>query len=97
MANDSDEVMRSDAQSVEHLVRRAELLESEWLFALRNALVVCRLQQMALKDTLTGLGNRRFFDDSFDKAIQLAKRHDERCALLLLDLDNFKQVNDMFL
>ena len=75
--------------------RELLLLESEWLFALRNALVVCRLQQMALKDTLTGLGNRRFFDDSFDKAIQLAKRHDERCALLLLDLDNFKQVNDI--
>ena len=41
------------------------LLESEWLFALRNALVVARLQQMALKDPLTALGNRRFFDDSF--------------------------------
>ena len=70
------------------------LLESEWLFALGNALVVSRLQQMALKDTLTGLGNRRFFDDSFDKAVQLAKRHNECCALILLDLDNFKQVND---
>jgi len=65
--------------------RELLLLESEWLFALRNALVVSRLQQMALKDTLTGLGNRRFFDDSFDKAVQLAKRHDERCALILID------------
>jgi diguanylate cyclase (GGDEF)-like protein len=74
--------------------RELLLLESEWLFALRNALVVSRLQQMALKDTLTGLGNRRFFDDSFDKAVQLSKRHNERCALILLDLDNFKQVND---
>lgn len=70
------------------------LLESEWLFALRNALLVARLQQMALKDPLTALGNRRFFDDSFDKAINLAKRHHSPFALLLLDLDNFKQVND---
>ena len=50
---------------------------------------------MALKDTLTGLGNRRFFDDSFEKAVQLAKRNAQPCALILLDLDNFKQVNDM--
>lgn len=71
------------------------LLESEWLFSLRNALVVGRLQQMALKDPLTTLGNRRFFDDSFAKAVQLAKRHQSPFALLLLDLDNFKQVNDI--
>lgn len=76
-------------------LRELGLLEAEWLYALRNALVVHRLQQMALKDTLTGLGNRRFFDDSFDKAVLLAQRHDERCALILLDLDNFKQVNDL--
>lgn len=71
------------------------LLESEWLFALRNALVVSRLQQMALKDPLTTLGNRRFFDDSFAKAVQLAQRHNLPFTLLLLDLDNFKQVNDL--
>lgn len=77
------------------LQRELLQLETEWLFALRNALVVSRLQQMALKDTLTGLGNRRFFDDILIKAVQLAKRYDESCGLLLLDLDNFKQVNDI--
>ena len=76
--------------------RDVVLLESEWLFALRNALVVARLQQMALKDPLTALGNRRFFDDSFAKAIQLARRRRQTCALLLLDLDNFKQLNDNY-
>lgn len=74
--------------------RELLLLESEWLFALRNALVVIRLQQLAMRDTLTGLGNRRYFDDACDTAIQLARRNDSHFALLLLDLDNFKQVND---
>ncbi|HEX5791774.1 MAG TPA: GGDEF domain-containing protein, partial [Rheinheimera sp.] len=87
-------IYHSDYAFTPMIQRELLLLESEWLFPLRNALVVCRLQQMALKDTLTGLGNRRFFDDSFDKTVQLAKRHNERCALILLDLDNFKQVND---
>ncbi|KKO50096.1 diguanylate cyclase [Arsukibacterium sp. MJ3] len=76
--------------------RELLLLESEWLFALRNALVVARLQQMALKDPLTALGNRRFFDDSFSKAIQLSRRRQQPCALLLLDLDNFKKLNDNY-
>jgi diguanylate cyclase (GGDEF)-like protein len=88
-------IYQSDNAFTPMVQRELLLLESEWLFALRNALVVSRLQQMALKDTLTGLGNRRFFDDSFDKAVQLAKRNTEPCALILLDLDNFKQVNDM--
>mgnify|MGYP006198595023 FL=1 len=69
-------------------------MESEWLFALRNALVVVRLQQLAMRDTLTGLGNRRFFDDVINSCTQLAKRNNSNIALLLLDLDNFKQAND---
>lgn len=75
--------------------RQLLLLENEWLYPLRNALLVQRLQQMALKDPLTTLGNRRFFDDCYNKAFQLANRHQQPFALLLLDLDNFKQVNDL--
>lgn len=79
----------------ELIQRQLLLLENEWLYALRNALLVQRLQQMALKDPLTTLGNRRLFDDCYNKALQLAKRHQQPFALLLLDLDNFKQVNDL--
>lgn len=88
-------VYQSDNAFTPMLQRELLQLETEWLFSLRNALVVSRLQQMALKDTLTGLGNRRFFDDSLNKAVQLAKRYDDSCGLMLLDLDNFKQVNDI--
>lgn len=70
--------------------------ESDWLFALRNALVVARLQKMVFKDTLTQLGNRRFFDESLTKAVTVAQRSYQDCALVLLDLDNFKQVNDLY-
>ncbi len=74
--------------------RRLAELETQWLFPLRNGLIVTRLQQLALKDTLTGLGNRRFFDDAFAKAVLLSTRKQLPCALILLDLDNFKPVND---
>lgn len=71
-------------------------LERQWLYPLRNTLVVVRLQQLALKDSLTGLGNRRNFDDQFERAVQLANRRKQACALILLDLDNFKHTNDNF-
>ncbi len=87
-------VYQSDNAFSPLIQRRLLELETQWLFPLRNALVVTRLQQLALKDTLTGLGNRRFFDDAFSKTVLLAERKQQPCALILLDLDNFKPVND---
>ena len=89
-------VYQSDNAFSPLIQRRLLELETQWLFPLRNALVVTRLQQLALKDTLTGLGNRRFFDDAFSKTVLLAERKQQPCALILLDLDNFKQVNDNY-
>jgi diguanylate cyclase (GGDEF)-like protein len=71
-------------------------LETQWLYPLRNALLVARLQQLALRDTLTGLGNRRYFDENLQKLLQLSARKQQPCALILLDLDNFKRTNDHY-
>ncbi|MFL5846394.1 MAG: putative bifunctional diguanylate cyclase/phosphodiesterase [Solirubrobacteraceae bacterium] len=53
-----------------------------------------RLEHQALHDDLTGLPNRVLFGDRVDHAIRAATRQGEELALLLLDLDDFKQVND---
>ena len=52
------------------------------------------LQQLADHDALTGLFNRRRFDEELSRELARAARYDEPGALLVLDLDNFKYVND---
>ena len=49
---------------------------------------------LAYHDTLTGLPNRRLLDDRLRQAVYLAQRRDARLAVMMIDLDRFKQVND---
>ena len=53
-----------------------------------------RIQHVAHHDSLTGLPNRLLFNDRLSQAISLAKRDASQFALLYLDLDKFKPVND---
>jgi diguanylate cyclase (GGDEF)-like protein len=55
---------------------------------------VRKLEFMAHHDPLTGLPNRLLLRDRFDQAAALAKREQSGVAMLFLDLDNFKQIND---
>lgn len=52
------------------------------------------LQRMALLDGLTGLPNRRAFDDALQRAAAAARRAKAPLGLLLLDIDHFKRIND---
>ena len=53
-----------------------------------------RVQFLAYYDALTGLPNRTLFEDRLAKALANARRRRERIAVLWLDLDNFKTIND---
>jgi diguanylate cyclase (GGDEF)-like protein len=52
------------------------------------------IEQLARYDWLTGLPNRRFFQERLEEALVGVKRHGRPLALLLIDLDDFKQIND---
>lgn len=53
-----------------------------------------RLTRRAFYDDLTGLANRQLFDELLEQALHQAKRSNRRAALLFIDLDGFKMVND---
>ncbi|MFQ5651900.1 MAG: EAL domain-containing protein [bacterium] len=83
-------------------------LDSESLLpAIRNAMKQRKLllelektrrleRELAYHDSLTQLPNRRLFKDRLNHAIAQAKRHRQKVALLNLDLDGFKKVNDSY-
>ena len=53
-----------------------------------------RIRTLAFYDQLTGLPNRRLLDDRLQQTIAASRRNGRRCALMFLDLDNFKPLND---
>ena len=53
-----------------------------------------KIQQMAFYDSLTGLPNRKLFSDRLGIVLAQAKRNKKKVGIVMLDLDNFKDVND---
>jgi two-component system, cell cycle response regulator len=55
-----------------------------------------KMAELAIKDELTGLYNRRYFIESLEKEIARAERYNTDLALCMIDLDHFKKVNDNY-
>jgi diguanylate cyclase (GGDEF)-like protein len=62
--------------------------------ALHNAHTLAEFQRLALTDDLTGLANRRGFREELERQTAAAERHGTPISLLLLDIDEFKEIND---
>ena len=54
------------------------------------------IRQLAYQDSLTGLPNRVLFLDRLSFALVQAERNQQNLTLMMLDLDNFKEINDAF-
>lgn len=78
-----------DLQDIENLLCKL-------VYPLRNCLMYRQAMASALQDPLTGLNNRGAFDASLDRELDLAKRHNTPLSLVVLDIDNFKQINDAY-
>ena len=64
--------------------------------ALDNAQVRARLEHQAMTDSLTGLYNHRAFHERLRKALASASRSHDAVSVLMLDIDDFKRVNDIY-
>jgi diguanylate cyclase (GGDEF)-like protein len=64
--------------------------------AIQNAHYFEKAQQLAYVDGLTGIYNRRYFEMQIASEIERASRYDGRLAIIMVDIDNFKRLNDEF-
>lgn len=77
-------------------IERVELAIGALLPALRNALQYLRAMQTAARDALTGVGNRIALEVTADREIAMARRNGHPSAILVIDIDHFKRVNDVY-
>lgn len=64
--------------------------------ALKNAALYQEMEQKAISDELTGLYNYRYFQEALDRELKRAVREGSTVGLLMMDLDYFKDYNDIF-
>jgi diguanylate cyclase (GGDEF)-like protein len=72
----------------------AEAVASYAAVIVENARAHASLEDQALHDSLTGLPNRRLFEDRLQQALLAARRDNLWIAVMVMDLDRFKEVND---
>ncbi len=54
------------------------------------------IEKLLRTDELTGISNRRAFNEFYEKIYSLTRRHDSALSLVIIDLNNFKEINDTF-
>ncbi len=110
MINQSGNITHLDLIDVKGRLRNIELYKSIFYDAYNNpAGIICilfditrqkifekELIEMSIKDELTGLYNRRYFDQIIAKELVRAKRYKEPLSVIMYDIDYFKKVNDTY-
>lgn len=88
--------LRRNQKFTEAETEALEQLLCSLLYPLRNALLYQDALLLAQKDPLTGICNRAALDDMMQREISHARRQDSSCAMIVLDIDHFKKINDRY-
>jgi diguanylate cyclase (GGDEF)-like protein len=73
-----------------------ELLAAQAGIAIKNTQLMIEMDYIARTDSLTGLLNRRAFDERLENEIARSERYEYAVSLLMIDVDDFKQYNDLY-
>jgi diguanylate cyclase (GGDEF)-like protein len=80
---------KEDISFLEHAAKELSI-------TLDNARMHQKLGKLSITDELTGLYNRRYLNEFLEREFSLAKRHNDRLSLLMMDIDDFKHLNDFY-
>ena len=90
-----DAANNKSLENVEPLTKLGTMAADEIASAIEELKLRARLQHQSTRDSLTHLFNRRYFMEAIERELYRAKQHGEELSLLMLDLDHFKQFNDI--
>ncbi|MGH9030383.1 MAG: GGDEF domain-containing protein [Acidimicrobiales bacterium] len=90
-----DQVASTQADSARELQLTSTVSEHVSL-AIANLQLREKLRNQSIRDPLTGLFNRRYMEESLDRELHRAARHDLPIGILMVDIDHFKDFNDRF-
>ena len=91
------DIAAMDAGATDCLVKdslSAEILERSIRYSIRQKKAETRVQFLAYHDPLTGLANRTLLHEHVERAVPMARLHGEYGAIIFIDLDDFKIIND---
>lgn len=95
--NIPDGVLDEIQQNIQDIISNFDVPEENKLEVIQQInLMYTRTKFLSLTDELTGLFNRRSFDNSFEKEFLRAKRYNNNLTLVMFDIDYFKKVNDTY-
>ncbi len=77
-------------------LKMLEIVGSQIASILENIRLLEKLENMAYTDGLTGLFNYRYFIKEFEKELKRAERYHYNVSIVMIDIDDFKKVNDVF-
>ena len=84
-------------QNIEHIIQTFDIPEENKMEVIKQInFMYSRTKYLSLTDELTGLANRRCFENTFEKEFLRAKRYNNKLTLVIFDIDYFKKVNDTF-
>lgn len=86
----------SSDQAYDTMRRLARIVAEHLVLALTNLRMRERLRDLAIRDALTGLFNRRYLDETLVRELRRAQRQQHKVGVIMLDIDHFKQFNDTY-
>ncbi len=94
------EMMQLLGRNIDITTALSDYLQNATIFLHHPRLIEASYYENVLHETihdkLTGLFNRPYFDEAYNQQISLAKRYNDDFAILFLDIDNFKEINDTY-
>ncbi len=92
-----DTLLDEIQQNIEHIIRDFDVPEENKMEVIKQInYIYTRTKYLSITDELTGLSNRRCFDNTLEKEFLRALRYNNKLTLVMFDIDHFKAVNDTY-